>query len=524
MLKKIFKPVKIGGATALISLASLLSYAIGLVRDGIIASKFGATTATDAYGASFIIPDILFNLFIAGALMAAFMPVFAQYLEKDEKEAHKLANTMLTGASLLITILSITAFIFMRPLVETIFSTASLENQESIINMTRLMLPSAILFAISNTLGNILMTYKHFIGYAISPILYNAGIILGIIFLSEKYGIYSAAIGVLIGAALHTVIRLIEIGTTPYKFKPQIQFNHPGFKKILKLMAPRSLSLIAWQINLYIFAIVGMRMIDGGFAAFNYARNIQSFSVSLFGIAFATATFPYLNSAASQNDMGSYTRHIQKTIQRILFFTIPAMVGLFMMSQEVVEIILGRGVFDQKATDLTSILLIFFAISIPFESITQILARGFYALKNTITPMIISVGSMTIIALITYFIAPKFGIQWFSIGFSIGFALIVILQTLFLKKHFEGFNLKQLLISITKTTIASITMGIVIHFSSGLENYLPLKISHVARIIISAGLYFVAAAIVKSPELASTKYIFNKLFRPNKANKSLSEL
>ncbi len=512
MKLKFFKPVNIGGATALISITAAISYAIGLLRDRIIAVNFGTTTATDTYNASFLIPDLLFNLFIAGALTAAFLPIFTEYLIKDKKEAFRIANTMLTGATILISILAVIAFIFMDKIIPAIFSTIDPAIQENIINMTRLMLPSAILFAISNTLGNILMSYKHFIGYAISPILYNLGIILGIIFLHDKIGIYSAATGVLIGASLHFLVRLIEAFKTPYKYKPQLKTSHPGFKRIIKLMIPKSISLIAWQANLYIFAIVGIQMIEGGLAAFHFARNIQSFAVSLFGIAFATAVFPNLAAAVSNNEPQKYTDHIQKTIQRILFFTIPAMVGVMILAKPLVELILGGGAFNENSAKLTSLILFFFAISIPFESLTHIFARAFYALKNTITPMLVNVTSMAIIACFTIFLAPKYGIEWFSIGFSVGFIFYICTISILLSKHLKNFDFKSFFSSILKTIIATGIMAIFVLFTEPLDNLIATKLSYVLRIFIGAGGFFLVAYLIKSPEIMSVKYIFSRLF------------
>ncbi|MFH1284172.1 MAG: murein biosynthesis integral membrane protein MurJ [Candidatus Peregrinibacteria bacterium] len=513
MRGKIFRPINMGGATALIAITSFFSYAIGLVRDRIIATNFGTTTATDTYNASFLVPDIIFNMFIAGALTAAFLPMFTEYLIKDRQKAYRLANTMLTGASLLIVGLAVIAFIFMGKIVPVIFTTATPEMQESIINMTRLMLPSAILFAISNTLGNILMSYKHFVSYAISPILYNLGIILGVIFLSKSIGIYSAAAGVLIGATLHCAIRIIDTKMTEYRFKPSLDTSDPAFRKIIKLMIPKSISLIAWQINLYIFAIMGIRLMEGGLAAFNFARNIQSFAVSLFGIAFATAVFPYLTTSVSVNDRLSYTSHVQKNIQRILFFTIPAAVGVMLLAVPLVDLILSGGVFDEKSIHLTSIILFYFGISIPFESLSHIFARAFYALKNTVTPMIVNVISLAFIAIITIFVAPRYGIQWFSIGFTLGFILYTTLMTILLRKHLEGFKLKSFSVSIAKTLIATGIMAIFILITTPLENVMAAKLAYVLRIFIGAGSFFLTAFLLKSPEISSVNYILNRVFK-----------
>ncbi|MCK5343433.1 MAG: polysaccharide biosynthesis C-terminal domain-containing protein, partial [Candidatus Heimdallarchaeota archaeon] len=279
------------------------------------------------------------------------------------------------------------------------------------------------------------------------------------------------------------------------------------------LMIPKSISLIAWQLNLYIFAIVGMKIIEGGLAAFHFARNIQSFAVSLFGIAFATAVFPHLATAVSKGDKRAYTDHIQKTIQRILFFTIPAMIGVMILSGPLVDLILSGGIFEEKSIELTSLLLFFFAISIPFESLSHIFARSFYAVKNTVTPMIINVTTMILIASCSIFLAPRFGIEWFSIGFSVGFAFYVILMIIFLRKYMEKFDTKTFVLSLLKTIIASGIMAIVIMISQPLESIIAVKLSHILRIAIGAGSFFLIAFIIKSPEISSIRYILDRVFK-----------
>jgi putative peptidoglycan lipid II flippase len=501
MSRKIFKPITAGKATIMISIASFFSYLIGLFRDRIIAINFGTTTATDTYNASFLIPDFLFNLFIAGALSAAFLPVFSKYLIKDKKEAFRIANTVITGGTLLIAVLATIAFIFMGKIVPVIFANTEIEMQKSIILMTRIMLPTAVLFAISNSLGNILMSYKHFATYAAAPILYNLGIIIGVYFFNDELGIYAAATGVLIGAILHALVRIYETFNTDFKYRPLLDFSHPGLRKIIKLMIPKTISLISWQVNFYIFAIVGINMMNGGFAAFNFARNIQSFAVSLFGIAFATAIYPYLSTAFGEGNKALFTKQIQKTIQRILFFTIPSMLGMMLLSEEIIDLILGGGIFNESSVEITAKILFFFALAIPLESLSQIFARSFYATHNTKTPMLINIITMSIIASITLFIAPKYGIEWFSIGFSIGFLIYIILGAIFLRKKLEDFKGKEFLKSIFKITLASIAMVAFLIFSNNLETIVNVKLSHLLRILGGGGVYILIAYLLKSPEI-----------------------
>lgn len=510
MQNTVFKATTAAKATVLVSFAAFLSYLIGLVRDRIIAVNFGASDLTDVYNISFLIPDFLFNFFIAGALAASFLPVFSDYLHKDKKEAFQIANTILTGATLLITILAIVSYVFMQQIISTIFPEAAPAMRTDIIGMTRIMLLSGIFFTISNTLGNLLMSYKHFFSYSLAPIFYNLGIIGGIIFLEGKFGIYSAAVGVVIGAGLHMLIRLIDTAKTEYRYRPQLDIKHPGFKKIIRLMIPKSLSLIAWQLNLFVFAKVAINMVEGGWSAFNYARNIQSFAVSLFGIAFATAIFPYLTDTANINDDISYTKHIQKTFQKILFFTIPAAAGLIVLTQPIVELILSGGEFGQKSILMTSTLLFFFALSIPFESLSQILARAFYARQNTITPTIINITTMVLIASIAIFITPKFGIQWLSIGFTIGFVYYVIVSIILLRKHLKGFNFREFFRSFGKTVIATTTMVAIILLVQPLQDSIPIKMAHAARIAIGAISFFLTAWLIKAQEIKNIASLFRK--------------
>ena len=514
MLKKFFKPISTGGASALIAFTSLLSYVAGLIRDRTIAVHFGTTTATDTYNASFLIPDSLFNLFIAGALTASFMPIFASYVNKDKEEAKVLANTVLTGASILTAILIVLAFIFTKQIIPVLFPEVSIEGQQDIIKMTRLMLPSAFLFSISNTLGNILMTYRHFMSFSLSPVLYNLGIITGILFFNEEYGIYSAAIGVLIGGVLHASVRIIDTLYTEYKYRPQLKLKHPGFKKTVRLMIPKAISLIAWQINLYIFATVGMKLAEGGYAAFNFARNIQGFAVTLFGVALATAVFPSLNAAYSNGDKQTYTSDTQVTTQRILFFTIPVAVGMTLMAKPFTELVLGGGMFDANSVAITSILLIFFAVSIPFESLTQLYTRSFYATQNTLTPTLINIFAFLIMGLTTIYIAPKYGINWFSIGYSIGYLFYCIMLISALNKRVSGFKWKDFSKSLLKIITASIIMGAFIFFTRDfyIQLQIPAKIYTCLEIIIAASIYFVITGLFKSSEISSVKVIFKRIW------------
>ena len=510
MLKKIFRSQQSGQAAFLLMMASMLSYAAGLFRDRTLAGAFGTTQFTDAYNASFLIPDFLFNLFIAGALSVAFIPVFASYLKTDEKEADKIASTIITFGTLLLGGLGIIFFFLTPYLIPSIFTEVTASDHEMIITMTRILLLSPILFAISNALGSVLITHKHFLAYALSGFMYNVGIILGIVFLHEQFGIYSAAIGAVIGASLHLMIRLLNTLTIDYKFKPQLSLKHPGMQKIFKLMIPKTVQLISWQVVLWVYTITAYKLQEGGVAAFNYARNLQSFPVSLFGIAFATAIFPFLSDHAHNQDTRRFSDDFQMSLEKILFFVIPASLGMLLLHKEILTIILVGGAFDENSLKLTASVLFIFILSIPIESMIHLFARGFYAHKNTLIPMIFALIATTFNIGFCILVAEKVGVQALPMAFLGSTIIQLVLLAIFLAKYLGEFKIKNFLVKLMQIGIAAIAMSLAVIYIPQFIS-IPFLTLQIIRVIVGASIYLTLTLIFGCEELKFFVNIFKKL-------------
>jgi len=515
MLNKIFRSQKSDQAAFLLMAASILSYAAGLFRDKTLANTFGTTQFTDAYNASFLIPDFLFNLFIAGALSVAFIPIFASYLKTDKEEANKIASTIITFGTLLLGGLGIIFFFATPYLIPNIFTEVTALDQEMIITMTRILLISPILFAISNALGSILITHKHFLAYALSGFMYNIGIILGIVFLHEQFGIYSAAIGAIIGAGLHLMIRVLNILTIDYKFKPQLSMKHPGMKRIFKLMVPKTIQLISWQVVLWVYTITAYKLQEGSVAAFNYARNLQSFPVSLFGIAFATAIFPFLNDHAHSKDSRRFSADFQMSLEKILFFVIPASIGMLILHKEILTIILFGGEFNENSLQLTASVLFVFILSIPIESMIHLFARGFYAYKNTLLPMIFALIATIFNIGFCIFVADKIGVQALPIAFLGSTIIQLSLLATFLAKYLKEFQLKNFIKKLIKIGIAVGFMSLAVIFLPSLIS-IPFLTLQLIRVIVGALIYLTLTLIFKCEELSFFSRLFKKLTSKNR--------
>ncbi len=410
------------GATIL-TVLTLGSYALGLVRDMLFARSFGASRILDIYNAAFVVPDILLNVFIAGALTAAFVPVFTHLLAKDEDiEAHRVATTMMAAAPLAMAVIGAIAFIFMPSLARLVAPGFTPDELATLIHMSRLLLLSPILFALSNTFGNILVSYERFVGYGLAPILYNLGIISGM-FLVPLFGPVGLILGTLAGALMHLTVRTVALIRSPLRVKGPVSFSNPHFQQILKLMLPRMAGQPIEQLTFFIFTNMASALAAGSIAVLSFARNFESVPVSIFGISFATAVFSSLSRKAALGDRVGFMYHLRQTGIALAITSVCSMVFYIVFGHIVVRIFLGGGRFDAAAIQRTGTLLAFFALAIPSESFIQLLVRAFYAIKDTWTPILISVPGLGLIAVLAKFLMPRFGLNGLAVSFAFSSAL-----------------------------------------------------------------------------------------------------
>lgn len=418
----------------ILAMSSVASYAFGLLRDRLLASQFGASASLDVFNSSFIIPDFIMNSF-AAALTTAFIPVFTLWLhKKGEKQAWELTNLILCIISGLILVAAILVFFFAPWLCKLISPGFDQERYLMLIKATRLMLLSPIFFSLSILFGSALQGLKKFISYALSPVLYNIGIVGGIYFLAPRYGIYGAIYGVLIGAFCHMLIRLIELLFSGWK-PIYLKKHWDGVKDVVKLMIPRAVSLILVNFNLWIYNAIASTLAIGSISIFNLTRNFQSMPVSVIGIAFGTALLPALATHFAQDNAIEFKKDLNRTIKNVLLLTIPATIGMIVLAKPIVKIFLGTGKFDAQAVAATGLMLMIFSLSIPLESLQHILARAFYAQHDTITPVKITIIATIVNALASYGFTKLIGINGLALGFiSYSFTQVVLLNFL-LKKN-----------------------------------------------------------------------------------------
>lgn len=516
MLKKLFSQSNIVTGATLLGLATFISKFLGVVRDRLFASEFGAGDSLDAYYAAFRIPDLVYNLLILGALSAAFVPVFISYLSLNkEKEAWYLTNSLLNILLTSTVFVCGLLFIFMDYLIVLVAPGFDGEKKELTVLLSRIMLFSPILFCLSSIMAGILNSYKKFFFYALAPIMYNLGIIFGALFLVKKFAVVGLAMGVILGAFLHMLIQLPKAVKLGFCYRPIFDFSHPGIKKIGRLMMPRILGLAVTQINLWVITVIGSVIASGSIAVFNLANNLQSFPISIFGISFATASFPYLTEAVSKNNPNSFKLHFSKTFSRILFFIIPISILMLIMRAQIVRLILGAGKFDWEDTILTAQSLGFFTLSIFAQALIPLLARSFYSFQDTKTPVIISIISVAVNIISSLILIKPLGVMGLALAFSI--SSIINMSLLFIILYFRigGLNGFQLIKNFFKIVVISFIMGGVgygmlhlIAFYVNMRTFLGIFYQTLGTSLISILIFFVLALIFRCEEIKDFfKYI-----------------
>ena len=286
----------------LIATMGIASRILGLFRDRMLAGKFGAGDTLDIYYAAFKIPDLIYGLLVLGALSAAFVPVFTSLISQErKKEAWRLARTMLSFGILLLSVVSVLLFLFAPILVKLIVFGYDAQKQAEIVELTRIMLLSPIILGMSGIIGGILNSFKKFFFYSLAPIFYNVGIIIGVLFLTEPFGVRGLAYGVILGATMHLVVQVPEVVRCGLRFIPLFDYKSKQLYRVLMLMIPRVMGIAMTQINLLVVTILASTLEPGSLAIFNFANNLQSVALGVYGISFAIASFPALSGLWAQN-------------------------------------------------------------------------------------------------------------------------------------------------------------------------------------------------------------------------------
>ncbi len=515
-------------AALVIAISGIASRLLGLLRDRLLASQFGAGDTLDAYYAAFRIPDFLYSLLVLGALSAAFIPVFTELVEsKKETEAWKLASAVLQWFVIALGILSGAAFLFSQGIVGFLAPGFAGEKLAETELLMRIMLLSPILLSISAVIGGVLVSFRKFIAYSLAPIFYNLGIIFGIVCLVPTLGVSGLAWGVVFGAFLHILVQYPAFRRSgfQYAFSLRELWYNQDMRRVLRLMIPRSLAMGVNQVSLIVVTLFASTLASGSIAVLMLANNIQGVLLGLFGVSFALAAFPALAACMAKSDNQAFLDMLAKTTRRILFFVVPASILFIIFRAQLVRVILGSGHFDWNDTIITFETMKFLAFSLFAQSLIPLFARAFFALQDTRTPLLIALVSEVIHIVLLPLLIPIYGVQGMAMAFSIGTIINGALLYVFLRRRFSLWRDAPFFLPTLKIVLASFVAGVaaqlskyVFGFVNPTEYDLDTFVEVLTQLSIGLGtggvVFVIVATLLHVEELREIKeFIWYKVLR-----------
>lgn len=410
-------PLKI--AATLLAGSSLLASILGLLRDRLLNGLYYDTypTGIDAYTVAFTIPDFMFFILVSGALSVTFIPVFNQRLAKgNKKSAWELSTSLLNLLAIVTLVTSVLIIIFAEQLVKYVVGPGLDESSAALAtSMMRVIAINPFLFAIATVFASMQQAVGRFTFFALAPVLYNIGIIIGAMFFTNgislfgfqvfEGGIMGVAIGVVLGSVLQLAVSSVGLYGMGFDYRFKIYWKNKGFRQVLRLLPPRSLDQGIDYVNSIVETNIASRLSAGTVRAYQQATSLSFVPINLIGVAISTAAFPKMSERLGQGRPDLFRRELQSVLRVIVWLALPVTVIAYFGRGYLVNFINNGG--DAYMSSILAIL----AISILFRSIYFIAARSFYAQQDTKTPLYISLFtiSMNIIMAI-----------WFTFGLSMG--------------------------------------------------------------------------------------------------------
>lgn len=436
-------------ATVVVALLFVASRFLGLARDILIAARFGTSADYDAYVAAFRIPDLVFLVVMSGAFGSAFIPVYSEFLaQKHRTHAWQLANTLLSATLTLFFSVSLLVIVFAEPLVRYIVAPGlAPETRALAANLTRLLMLSPLFLGIGAAAKAMLESEARFTEPALAPLLYNAGIIAGTVFLAPIWGIYGLAIGVVTGAITYALFQSIVLRSSGWHFAWTIRLNTPGVHQVLHLMGPRLLAQVATQMNLLILTNFASRIGEQSIAALQYAYQIFLLPHGIFALSLATVLFPTLSQQRARGELAELQSLIGRAARSLTLVSLLSIVLLVCFAQGIVQTIFQFGAFTATSTQLVSQALQWFAPGLLAYALVELFTRLSYAFLDSRAPVIAAMAAVLFNLIGSLLLMPILGHR--------GLALSLAMAT-----TAELFILIHLVRLRTKLSLRSLTLGL----------------------------------------------------------------
>jgi putative peptidoglycan lipid II flippase len=449
-------------SAVIIGIAFMASRVLGLLREIILANRFGTSSDYDAYVSAFRIPDLLFLVIMSGSFGAAFIPVFGGFLTRGEKEnADRLASAVITWTALATVVLGLITFVFAGQLMRYVVAPDLPPDAMNLaIKTMRMLLLSPLLLGMGIAAKGILETHLKFTLPALAPVVYNLAIVLAALFLAPKYGIEGVTVGVLIGALLHVGIQIPGVVRTGLKFRPTLSKNVTGLAEVGVLLLPRVIGQAAFQINFVAVNHFASQTGEGSVSALNYAWQMLMLPNGVLALSISTVVFPTMAAQFEVGDIDAFRSTLQRGLRPLLFLLVPASIGLFEFRTSLFQTIFQSGSFDANSTALSSEPLAFLALGLIWYGLVEVLARAFYAMKDTVTPVAAGILIIVLNIVLSKALLDSMGHVGLALSLSVSTGVEAFILVIILKRRIGGFGI-EFGVWLSKIILATAAMALV---------------------------------------------------------------
>lgn len=525
---------RIARSTLIVMVAFAAAKMISLLQTLIIAQVFGVGVELDAYVAANRIPELIVVLISGGALTHAFIPVFSGYLAQGDVDAawqlsSNLINTIFTLALILSTVVFFMAPWFVRQVVAPGFDAVTAQNT---IEMMRILLLSTIIFSVSGIFSGILNSHQHFLLPALAPIMFDIGILFGVLFLLPGFGVHGIAIGAVIGSALHFSIQVPGLVKFRMSWQRGLGLTNPALWRVIRLMLPRIGGLGVFALNFLVMNNIASRLSVGSVSALDWGWRLMQIPQTLIGTAMGIVIFPTLAALSEVRDLDGKRDAMSGALRFVLVTSIPSAVGLIVLGRPLIGL-LERGAFDAAASALVYSTLSMFTLGLIVHSALEVIARSFYADKDTLTPLYAALGGAVINFVFAFLLSdvstvdsrllansiarafpvlgyePYIGrVSGLALANSLGVMFEVLCLLVILRRRWRGIREGSLGSSLLRSLVASLVMaGAIVLVDTLWQVWAPgsgfvlmiLRLS--AQGLVGLVVFVVVAALIRMQEL-----------------------
>ena len=498
-------------AGLLVTGAYFVSRVLGWVRLVVIGTTFGTQGALDPFFAAFRIPDMIFQLVAAGALASALIPTIATLVAHGEEDrawrvVSTVTNLMLAGLAVLAGLL----LVFAPAVVPAITPGFAAAQTSSTVDLTRVMLLSPIFLALGSVATSVLQARGRFVASVLAPIVYNLAIICGAIFLAPSMGVMGVAVGVVAGSALHLLVQLYPLlGPTHFRYHPRVDMADPEARTTILLLVPRAVGLGGAQLQLLAATTIASTLAAGSITAFNFAFTFFQIPIGTLGVPLGIVAFPALSERLASGATGDFVSLLGRSLRLMLFAMLPIAVVAAVAARPVVTLLIGYGKVDAAGIEVTAQTLIAFMVALPSETAIVLLARAFYAARDTRTPVAAALVAVALSIAISIALAPALGVVGLALGIAIASWLEAIILLVRLDRLLPTLDVAAITAGGLLAAICSAAAGgaawLVLEAGRLIVGPAPGKIGIAGELVVvglvSVGVYLGCARLLRIPEV-----------------------